>query len=69
MVNGRFLVAGVGCIGFSFMLFAVLRFSLEQIQKATSPEGIAWMYFIHMMSAVVGVILILIGIFKKKSSM
>ncbi|MDE1839562.1 MAG: hypothetical protein KGH87_06550 [Thaumarchaeota archaeon] len=68
MADGRFLIAGGGCIGFSFMLFAVLRFSLESLQKATTQEGIEWMYFIHIVSEIIGVILLIIGIFKKESS-
>ena len=67
MTDGHFLIAGGGCIGFSFMLFAVLRFSLESLPK-TTKEGIEWMYFIHIASAIIGVILLIIGIFKKKSS-
>lgn len=68
MVNGRFLIAGGGCIGFSFMLFIALKFDSEILQKSFSQQVIEWTYFIHMTSAIIGVILLIIGIFKKKPS-
>lgn len=68
MVDGRFVIAGLGSMGFSFMLYVILKYSLESLQKATSQQGIEWIYVIHMASAVIGIILLLIGIFKKKSS-
>lgn len=68
MANGRFLIAGGGCLGFSLTLFLALKFDAEVLQKSFSQNIIEWTYFIHMASAVVGIILLLIGFVMKKPS-
>lgn len=70
MADGRFIIAGLGSIGLSVILFLELKVFPNTFEKATtSPEVLGWLYFIHMAGAIIGVILLLIGIFKRNPSL
>ena len=68
MVDWCFIIAGGGCLGFSFMLFIILNFFSDQLQSATNSQGMEWLYYTHFAGAVGGFILIVIGFFKKNPS-